>query len=181
MIDYILAKGWLPDKIIRAGIRKRLQNKLKTEEKLLKLFGDQKDRQLIDELNDVPIAIETNIANEQHYEVPAKFYQLVLGPFLKYSCGFWPENNCDLESSESNMLNLYLERARISEASSILDLGCGWGSFSLYAAQKFPEKQFTAVSNSSSQGRYIKSKGTWVKKSICNNFRYQSLFTSTKI
>lgn len=158
MLDIILAKGWLPDKILRSGIRKRLKNKLKQEEALFKKLGAKKDQILIDELQNSPIAIATGTANEQHYEVPSDFYQLVLGPYLKYSCGYWNKDLMSLEQSEVDMLKLYIERAQIVEAESVLDLGCGWGSFSLFAAQKFPEKEFTAVSNSSSQGAFIKTR-----------------------
>lgn len=80
-----------------------------------------------------------------------------MGNWLKYSCGYWEEKS-DLNDSEINMLDLYITRAKIFEAQDILDLGCGWGSFSLYTAQLFPEKNFTAVSNSSSQKDYIQQK-----------------------
>jgi len=154
LIDELLARNWIPDSLIRKNIRKRLQNKLKYEESAYKKLHSQKDKKLIEELLDSPIAINTQDANKQHYEIPAAFFQLVLGDWLKYSCGYW-EDGSNLQESEIKMLDLYLSRARIREAQEILDLGCGWGSFSLYAASHFPNKKFTAVSNSNSQKKFI--------------------------
>lgn len=157
LIDNLLAFKLLPDTFIRQHIRARLKAKLKFEEKEYQKLGDQKNENLVQELINSPIAIHTKDANEQHYEVPAPFYQIVLGDFLKYSCGSW-ENANNLNESEIEMLDLYLERAQIIHAQDILDLGCGWGSFSLYAAKKYPEKNFTAVSNSNSQKAFILNK-----------------------
>ncbi|MBE0638474.1 MAG: class I SAM-dependent methyltransferase [Bacteroidales bacterium] len=110
---------------------------------------------LIEELKQSPIAIGTQEANEQHYEVPAEFFRLVLGPWMKYSCGLWPQGVNTLEESEIKMLDLTISRAGIEDGQRILDLGCGWGSFTLYAALKFPGAHFTAVSNSRSQRLFI--------------------------
>lgn len=153
-IDKLLIRKWIPDSLIRKNIRKRLKNKLQYEEVLFNKLHSQKDKKLIQELIESPIAINTQNANEQHYEVPAEFFQLVLGDWLKYSCGYW-ENESNLDESEIRMLDLYLARAKIIDAEDILDLGCGWGSFSLYAASRFPGKNFTAVSNSNSQKKFI--------------------------
>ena len=98
-------------------------------------------------------------ANEQHYEVPPEFFfALVLGPRMKYSSCFWPDGVETLAAAEEAMLVLTCERARIEDGQRILDLGCGWGSFSLYAAKRFPGARITAVSNSRLQREWIESR-----------------------
>ena len=114
---------------------------------------------IVEELKSMPIAIETDAANDQHYEVPSKFYDLCLGPNKKYSSGLWPESmggrNITLEQSELAMLDLYLERAQIQDGMNVVDLGCGWGSLTLHLASKFPNCKITSISNSRSQRDYI--------------------------
>ena len=83
----------------------------------------------------MPIAIATAEANEQHYEVPAKFYDLCLGPRKKYSSGLWPNPNTTFEESEVAMLEKYCENAGVEDGMSIVDLGCGWGSLTLHLAE----------------------------------------------
>lgn len=157
-VDFLLEKNILPDAVIRPAIRNRLKNTIRRERQSTRQLQDEHQDKLINELKSSPIAINTTDANEQHYEVPAGFYEIVLGPWLKYSCGYWDDNVATLQDSEEEMLELTIERADIKTGTEILDLGCGWGSFSLYAAQKFPEKNFTAVSNSNSQREFIEKK-----------------------
>lgn len=157
-LDYLLEKNILPDAVIRPAIRARLRSTIKREQKPSHQMEEDQKTKLVDELKASPIAINTIDANDQHYEVPAEFYKIVLGPWLKYSCGFWDDNITTLQGSEEKMLELTIERADIQNGNTVLDLGCGWGSFSLYAAQKFPDKSFTAVSNSNSQRTFIESK-----------------------
>lgn len=157
-VDFLLEKNILPDAVIRPAIRSRLKNTIRRERQPNRELQNEHRTKLIEELKSSPIAINTTDANEQHYEVPAGFYEIVLGPWLKYSCGYWDDNITTLQSSEEKMLELTIERAEIKSGSEILDLGCGWGSFSLYAAQKFPEKHFTAVSNSHSQRKFIEGR-----------------------
>ncbi|MGA2097483.1 MAG: cyclopropane-fatty-acyl-phospholipid synthase family protein [Candidatus Acidiferrum sp.] len=102
-----------------------------------------------------PIAIDTSAANAQHYEVPSRFFELCLGRRLKYSCAYWPESVHTLDEAEEAMLNLTAERARLSDGQRILELGCGWGSLSLYLAQRFPHGEIVGVSNSQSQKQFI--------------------------
>lgn len=111
----------------------------------------------IEHLRKSPIAIETRAANAQHYEVPTEFYQSVLGKHMKYSCGYWPENSTryHLNESEEAMLALTCERAGLVDGQDILELGCGWGSLSLFMAQRYPSSQIQAVSNSRTQKAYI--------------------------
>ncbi|WP_247870127.1 cyclopropane-fatty-acyl-phospholipid synthase family protein [Methylophaga sp. SB9B] len=102
-----------------------------------------------------PIAIETQAANEQHYEVPAEFYQLALGKNLKYSSCYWDDHTISLDQAEKAMLEVYIERGDFKNGQDILELGCGWGSLTLYLAQRFPYSRITGVSNSNSQREYI--------------------------
>mgnify|MGYP003324171365 CR=1 FL=1 len=143
-------RGLLPDSLIRRGIRKLL------DERRSQLSENPKsDTEWIAELEHRPLAESTNEANEQHYEIPAAYFSAVLGPRLKYSCGYWPETATDLVASEVAMLDLTLQRTKLENGQKILELGCGWGSLSLWMAEKYPESQITAVSNSNSQRAFI--------------------------
>jgi cyclopropane-fatty-acyl-phospholipid synthase len=106
-------------------------------------------------LRDSPIAVHTVDANEQHYEVPTSFFQLVLGRHLKYSCAFWPANVSTLDEAEEAMLRMTCERAQLVDGQRVLELGCGWGSLSLFMAARYPNSRITAVSNSATQKAYI--------------------------
>ena len=154
-LDRLLALNVAPDFVIRAGIRRLLSRRLASENR-----GGIEARQshllrLVAELRESPIAIETNAANEQHYEVPARFYQLCLGRRLKYSAALWPEGVTTLDEAEEKMLSLYAERARLQNGHQILELGCGWGSLTLWLAERFPESHIVGVSNSRSQKQFI--------------------------
>jgi cyclopropane-fatty-acyl-phospholipid synthase len=148
MVQEKLKLDLAPDWLIRIGIRRLLRQRLREEE-------SRDAEKLIAELRTSPIAINTRDANRQHYEVPAAFYGLVLGKHRKYSCCYWPEGTTSLESAEEQMLDLTAERAGLADGQSILELGCGWGSLSLYIAKRFPGARITAVSNSHSQREYI--------------------------
>lgn len=148
-------RGRLPDWLIRRGIRRLLRKRLRDEhlddpERQAEVFADR-----IEELSRSKIAIETDAANEQHYEVPAAFYQRVLGRHLKYSSGMWDAGTGDLDGAEARMLQVSCERARLADGQRILELGCGWGSLTLWMGANFPRSRITAVSNSSSQREYI--------------------------
>ena len=97
-------------------------------------------------------------ANEQHYEVPPQFFELVLGANLKYSSGYWPKEVFSLDESEHEMLKITCERAGLVDGQDILELGCGWGSLTCFMAQKFPNSKITAVSNSKDQRNFIQQK-----------------------
>ena len=115
---------------------------------------EKNKEKVINLLSDGVVAEKTVDANDQHYEVPPEFFKKVLGQRLKYSCSLF-EDQITLDEAEDKMLDLYLERANILNGQEILDLGCGWGSFSLYAAAKFPESNITSVSNSFDQISFI--------------------------
>jgi cyclopropane-fatty-acyl-phospholipid synthase len=94
-------------------------------------------------------------ANKQHYEVSAAFYKLALGPRLKYSSGYWPKRDTTFAESETAMMELYCERAQLRDGLKIVDLGCGWGSLTLFLAEKYPNARITSISNSASQKAFI--------------------------
>lgn len=150
--------GLVPDSVIRAGIRRLLENKL-TE-----IRADDPEHaartlnEFVDMMRSSPVALVPDLANEQHYEVPAAFYDQVLGARRKYSCSIWPEGVSSLDEAELAALEKTVERAGIVDGQRILDLGCGWGSLSLFVAERFPECSVLSVSNSRSQGEYIRDK-----------------------
>jgi len=154
MLDTIIAKAPIPDSILRFGIKHLIGQKKKEVDNGFSKDSEKQLRHYANQLKGMPIAVQTQDANEQHYEVPYEFYLLVLGKHLKYSCCSW-DNAQTLDEAEAEMLETYLKRADIQDGQDVLDLGCGWGSFTLYAAAKFPKTKFTALSNSSSQKEYI--------------------------
>ena len=150
-------KGLLPDPLIRLGIKRLCEQRLS----VVQIDADALEKshqQWIDLLTKSPIAIVPEKANEQHYEVPPKFFELTLGASLKYSCGFWPKGVSSLDESESEMLRLTCKRAEIVDGQDVLELGCGWGSLTFYMAQNFPNSKITAVSNSNDQIKFIEKK-----------------------
>jgi len=155
MIDFFLERNLLPDPLLRLGIRRLLAQRLREEDKGSAEAQRAHLQALIEELRRSPIAIETAAANEQHYEVPTRFYQLCLGPRLKYSGALWPTGVTTLAEAEERMLALYAERAQLADGQDILELGCGWGSLSMWMAEKFPKSRITGVSNSRTQKESI--------------------------
>jgi cyclopropane-fatty-acyl-phospholipid synthase len=153
--DPLLEKDLLPDFLIRAGIRRLLKQRLEQERKNNAELQQAHLMNLIAELKNSPIAIHTEDANTQHYEVPTEFYQYCLGKHLKYSSGYWKEGVSDIDTSEKDMLELTCERAELANGQDVLELGCGWGSLSLFMAAKYPASNFTVVSNSGTQKLYI--------------------------
>ncbi len=151
-------KGLIPDSLIRTGIQRLLKIRLREEVPLDTDRAESKIHQFVQFLTDSPIAVETQAANEQHYEIPPDFFERVLGPNLKYSACLWETGVEALEEAEEAMLQLTARRASIENGQRILDLGCGWGSFSLWAAEKFPGARITSVSNSSLQREFILSR-----------------------
>jgi cyclopropane-fatty-acyl-phospholipid synthase len=147
--------GHLPDFIIRAGIRNLCRQRIgqcKTEDCEANAELAEK---YIEDSDSSSMAVLTGKANEQHYEVPAEFYQRVLGKNLKYSCCFFEPHANDLSQAEDQALELSCEHACLEDGMEILELGCGWGSLSLWMAKQFPKARITSVSNSHSQRKYI--------------------------
>lgn len=145
----------VPDPLIRLGIRQLLKKRLQDEMAFDPEKASLRKNACIDMLRKSPIAIETEAANEQHYEVPARFYELVLGKHLKYSGCLWNNECLTLDDAERTMLDLYLQRAQLENGQHILELGCGWGSLTLHMAERLPYARITAVSNSHSQRKHI--------------------------
>ncbi len=154
----ILDRDLLPDWVIRAGIRRLNSQRLRGEDEGDAELQEQRLLKLIETLKAQPqIAVHTSDANRQHYEVPAEFFGLVLGTQRKYSCCYWPHGVTTLNQAEEQMLDLTVERARLAAGQKILELGCGWGSLTLYMARRFPRSHITAVSNSRSQREFIEA------------------------
>jgi len=151
----LLEKNRIPDFLLRKGIRNLLQQRLNEEKKESCEVQQAHLMQLITQLKASPIAINTVDANAQHYEVPTEFYQYCLGPHLKYSSGYWKPGVTEIETSERDMLELTCFRADLQPHQTVLELGCGWGSLSLFMAAKYPTSTFTVVSNSRTQKMYI--------------------------
>ena len=148
-------RGWLPDALVRVGIRRLLRQRLNREAQHDPGEQQAAKSAFVDSLRAGPIALAVDDANTQHYEVPTAFFERVLGPHLKYSCGYWPTDATTLEQSESHMLRLTCERAGIADNMRILELGCGWGSLCLWIARNYPGCRITAVSNSATQRQFI--------------------------
>ncbi|NRA65408.1 MAG: class I SAM-dependent methyltransferase [Pseudobacteriovorax sp.] len=157
-MEAILSRGMVPEPVVRLGIKRLLKQRIRDESDSDVEVAQNRFNTLIENLKNSPIAIETKEANRQHYELPAQFFELVMGKYLKYSSGYWKEETKSLTEAEEAMLKIYLERADIQSGQKILDLGCGWGSFSLFAAQAYPDSEFTAISNSAIQRRFIEGR-----------------------
>jgi cyclopropane-fatty-acyl-phospholipid synthase len=145
----------VPDWLIRIGIRALVGARLREIDRGGPSAARSRLLAWVRALRESPVAIDTGAANAQHYEVPAAFYERVLGRHLKYSAGHWPAGVTTLDESEEAMLALTTARARLGNGQRILELGCGWGSLTLHAAERFPESTITAVSNSRSQKDFI--------------------------
>jgi len=158
MIDALLERNILPDFLIRYGIRRLLAQRLRDENKGSLEATQRHAMELLQALRQGPIAVQTREANEQHYEVPTAFYLSVLGKNLKYSSGYWDETASDLNASEDRMLALTCERAQLAQGQDILELGCGWGSLSLWMAQRYPQSRIMGVSNSRTQKEHIEKR-----------------------
>jgi cyclopropane-fatty-acyl-phospholipid synthase len=115
----------------------------------------ERERAFLETMGQFPVATHTDEANRQHYEVPAEFFSLVLGPQRKYSCCLYPNEATTLGEAEAHALADTVRHAAIEDGMSVLELGCGWGSLSLYLAEKFPNSSITSVSNSASQRAHI--------------------------
>ena len=176
-------KGFLPDSLIRSGIKRLCSQRLLQATSFSDADMEKEHAAWIDVLKKSPIALVPEKANEQHYEVPPRLFELVLGKNLKYSSGFWPEGVSSLDQSESAMLELTAERAGLFDGQDILELGCGWGSLTLYMAAHFPKSKITAVSNSNDQRQFIEERCRQLKlenisviTADMNDFNAEGLF-----
>jgi len=151
-------RGLLPDAWVRAGIRRLCLQRLREEQRG---GAEQQSRRLalqVASLRESPLAIHTDAANRQHYELPPAFFAHCLGPRLKYSACYYANGDETLAQAEDAMLALYGERAQLADGQDILELGCGWGSLTQWMAARHPNARITAVSNSRPQREFIEAR-----------------------
>jgi cyclopropane fatty-acyl-phospholipid synthase-like methyltransferase len=154
----LLDNGYLPHAVIRAGIRCSCRARLNSVASASLADALEKKLAFVELLQSRPVAIETDAANKQHYEVATGVYSACLGPRMKYSSCLYPTGRETLAEAELAMLRTYVERAGLEDGMEILDLGCGWGSCALYLAEVLPNATITAISNSRTQREYINAK-----------------------
>ena len=148
-------QGLVPDSVIRAGIRRLC------EQRLADIAGSDCEtasyatEQFVRHMDASAVALLPHLANEQHYEVPAEFFALALGPHRKYSSAWWPDGTEDLGEAEAMALAETCAHAGLADGQDVLELGCGWGSLTLWMAEHYPSSRITAVSNSHSQRAWI--------------------------
>ena len=150
-------QGFLPDKLIRHGIKRLLAERLIEINHNDNEIMAESQHVFIQAMRETNIAVLTDKANEQHYELPAEFFSLVLGEQNKYSCCYWNEDTKSLDDAEKLALEISCKRAELIDNQSILELGCGWGSLTLWMAEHYPNSQIDAVSNSHSQRLFIEA------------------------
>ncbi|WP_234978120.1 SAM-dependent methyltransferase [Halanaerobium kushneri] len=194
-LDKILAKGRVPDFLLRRGIRRVIKKRIKKQNQIGIEARFNYLKSFIENLKTQPIAVQTEAANEQHYELPPEFFEKILGRNLKYSCCYWNDDlsykklkkeddlQQRLDQAEDEILKLTAERAEIENGQNILELGCGWGSLSFYLAKKFPDSRIIAMSNSKLQINYINQlaaknriKNLRAVKADINNFTTDARF-----
>ena len=151
-------QGRVPDAVIRAGIRRLCRQRLKDIESGNTEAAASRAQRFVEAMDRSAVALVPELANEQHYEVPARFFNAALGEHLKYSCCYWDPATETLDQAEENALRISCRRADIRDGQSVLDLGCGWGSLSLWIARNYPRCTVTAVSNSGPQREHIEAR-----------------------
>ena len=151
-------RGLVPDAVIRLGIRRLCTERLRSERAGGAEAAYARFAARLEQLRGSPIAVHTDAANRQHYELPPGFFALCLGRRLKYSCALFPTGRESLDEAEELMLAAYGERAELADGMRILELGCGWGSLTLWMAQRYPNASITAVSNSRPQREFIEAR-----------------------
>jgi cyclopropane-fatty-acyl-phospholipid synthase len=154
----LLARNLLPDSVVRFGIRRLLAERLREEKRTSEEAQQRHLMRFIAQLKASPIAINTREANEQHYELPCEFFEMVMGKHLKYSSCYFQPGVASLDEAEAEMLALTCRRARIADGEEILELGCGWGSLTLWMAERYPNARITGVSNSRTQKQFIEAR-----------------------
>ena len=188
----VVERNVIPDVIVRAGkankflginiykifigIRAQLSGELQKVKKLSMEEQLEAEVNFVKELKSLPIAIAQDYANKQHYEVPFKFHELYLGPCMKYSSCYYPTPETTLEEAEIFMLEMYCERAGLKDGMKIVDLGCGWGSVTLYLAKKYPKSEITSISNSNSQREFIMARAAAAGLSNVQVFTGNNIF-----
>jgi cyclopropane-fatty-acyl-phospholipid synthase len=150
-------QGLVPDRVVRLGIRRLLKARLAELHSGDAAAAAEQTQTFLDDLVRAPLALLPDKANEQHYEVPAGFFDTVLGAHRKYSCCLWDEGVTTLAQAEAAALSATCARAGLADGQRVLELGCGWGSLTLWMAQRYPASRITALSNSHSQREFIEA------------------------
>ena len=148
-------KGWIPDPIIRWGIRRLVNERMQSLGPDEPLEIANRSKTFLDALETAPIAHLPDKANEQHYEIPPAFFKASLGKHLKYSACLWQNETTSLNEAEDLALDETAAHAQLQDGQEVLELGCGWGSFTLWMASHYPNSRITGVSNSKPQRDYI--------------------------
>ena len=179
----LVDRGKIPDLLIRKGIGRMAEARLHECQVTNTEYVAAAQIKFVEMMDQSPVALLTEKANDQHYELPAAFFKTVLGEHLKYSSGYWPTAETTLDQSEAAALEIYCERAQLEDGQQVLELGCGWGSLTLYMAKKYPNSNIVAVSNSFSQAEYIRGEAerrelsnVEVITADMNDFRIERLF-----
>ncbi len=158
--------GFIPDKAIRFGIRQLSKKRLDDIETCSIETEEEIRQHYLEDLRKMPLAVHTKDANEQHYELPSPFFLHTLGKNLKYSSCYWDDKTLNLNQAEDNALDKTIKHADIKDGHRILELGCGWGSLTLEIGKRFPNSKIVAISNSSSQKKFIDSEA--IKRNLTN-------------
>jgi cyclopropane-fatty-acyl-phospholipid synthase len=148
-------RGLLPDPVLRLGIRRMCAQRLEAERAGGPAEEARRFQQRLTQLRAEEVALHTDVANVQHYELPPEFFGQCLGRRLKYSSAYYPTGKESLDEAEEAMLALYGQRAQLEDGQEILELGCGWGSLTLWMAERYPNSRICAVSNSRLQREHI--------------------------
>lgn len=151
----VVERGLAPDDLTRAAIRRLCRARLREQERQGIADRECRKEVFVQSMRVSPIAPLPEKANEQHYELPPDFFGLVLGPRRKYSCCYWKDDTRTLAAAEEAALAITCERAQLADGQQVLELGCGWGSLSLWMAERYPNSRITAVSNSVAQRKYV--------------------------
>ena len=159
-------RGWVPDAGTRLAIRKLCAQRLADPEATTHPDRQAARTRFLESLHTGPIALVPELANDQHYELPAEFFSLVLGPHRKYSSCLFANPQTSLGDAEAAALAETCEHANLQDGQDILELGCGWGSLSLWMAEHYPQSRITAVSNSASQRQFIEAEAQ--KRNLTN-------------
>jgi cyclopropane-fatty-acyl-phospholipid synthase len=150
-----IEQGLVPDAVVRSGIRRLCEQRLREIGSGDCEQAGRGTEAFVRAMDAAEVALVPQLANEQHYELPAEFFALVLGPHRKYSSAWWPEGTATLAQAEAQALALTCEHADLRDGQTVLELGCGWGSLTLWMAQHYPNSKIAAVSNSRSQRAWI--------------------------
>jgi cyclopropane-fatty-acyl-phospholipid synthase len=148
-------RGLVPDAITRIAIRRLCEQRLRDCDDDNELASLRKFEDFVELMRTSSIAPVPEKANEKHYELSPEFFAAVLGPRRKYSCCFWLTATTALAEAEAESLRITCDRAELADGQQILELGCGWGSLSLWMAERYPSSEIIAVSNSAPQRYFI--------------------------